>query len=217
MKESIKIKEIKEIYLILKDKINKRLNEFRRIWEDADEEIVFAELIFCLLTPQSKAKLCWKAVENLKRKNLLMNGNLIEIVNELNKIRFKNRKALYIIQARNQFSTNGKISTKELLRKLSDPQRAREWLVKNVKGIGYKEASHFLRNVGLSENLAILDRHILKNLKSLGVINNIPKSLSKKQYIEIERKMIELSREISIPLNSLDLIFWYKETGEIFK
>ena len=90
-------------------------------------------------------------------------------------------------------------------------------MVKSIKGIGYKEASHFLRNIGLGEDLAILDRHILKNLKLLGVIEKIPKSLSRKKYFEIEGKMYEFAKEIQIPIGCLDLLLWYKQTGEIFK
>ena len=83
--------------------------------------------------------------------------------------------------------------------------------------MGYKEASHFLRNIGFADDLAILDRHILKNLKIFGIIDEIPKSLSKKKYIEIEEKMRNLANEVNIPLSHLDLLFWSKETGEIFK
>jgi N-glycosylase/DNA lyase len=83
--------------------------------------------------------------------------------------------------------------------------------------MGYKEASHFLRNIGFADDLAILDRHILKNLKIFGIIEEIPKSLSKKKYLEIEEKMRNLANEVNIPVSHLDLLFWSKETGEIFK
>jgi len=43
-----------------------------------------------------------------------------------------------------------------------------EWLVKNLTGLGYKEAGHFLRNIG-SGKIAILDRHILRNLHALAL------------------------------------------------
>jgi len=94
---------------------------------------------------------------------------------------------------------------------------ARDWLVRNVKGLGYKEASHFLRNIGLGKELAILDVHILKNLKELGVIENIPSSLTKKRYLEIEDKMRKFSRRTKIPLAELDLLLWSLETGFVFK
>jgi len=97
------------------------------------------------------------------------------------------------------------------------PLKAREWLVRNVKGMGMKEASHFLRNIGLGENLAILDRHILKNLKKLGTIDDIPSHLSISKYLEIEEKMREFSSRTNIPMSHLDLVLWCRETGEIFK
>ncbi len=87
----------------------------------------------------------------------------------------------------------------------------------NVNGLGYKEASHFLRNVGLGEEFAILDRHILRNLKDFGVLPEIPISLTKKRYLEIEEKVRRFSREIGIPMGELDLLLWSKETGWIFK
>ena len=93
----------------------------------------------------------------------------------------------------------------------------REWLAKNVKGLGFKEASHFLRNIGFGQDVAILDRHILNNLKRLGVIDIIPKSLTPKRYSEIEERMAKFSKAMGIPLEELDLLFWSEETGHVFK
>jgi len=84
-------------------------------------------------------------------------------------------------------------------------------------GLGYKEASHFLRNIGLGEELAILDRHILKNLALLGVIEEVKSSPTKKAYLQIEKKMTKFSRQVGIPMGELDLLLWYKEAGEVFK
>ncbi|RKZ24654.1 DNA lyase, partial [bacterium] len=67
------------------------------------------------------------------------------------------------------------------------------------------------------ENLAILDRHILKNLLKLGVISSIPPSLSRRQYLEIEKKFIEYAKKTGIPPAHLDFVLWYRETGKVFK
>lgn len=103
------------------------------------------------------------------------------------------------------------------MKQFNQNKDARGWLAQNVTGMGYKEASHFLRNIGLGEDLAILDRHVLKNLRLLGVIEEIPSSLSKSRYFEIEKSMKEFAEEINVPMGRLDLVLWYKETGEIFK
>ena len=91
------------------------------------------------------------------------------------------------------------------------------WLVKKIKGIGYKEASHFLRNIGFSDEVAILDRHILKNIKKLGVIKEIPKTITPKKYLEIEKKIEKYCKKIEIPMDHFDLLLWYLEAGEVFK
>ncbi len=211
------VRKIKKLYLSIQDEIRARVDEFKRVWETGSEKDIFAELVFCILTPQSRAKLCWAAVKKLADKNLLLKGNKNQIAKKLEGVRFKYKKAGYIVEARKQFLTEGKISIKLQISGFSDVYDAREWLAQNVNGIGYKEASHFLRNIGVGENLAILDRHILKNLKLFGVIEKIPNSISRKKYLEIEKKIRKLAEKVKIPMSHLDLVLWYKETGEIFK
>jgi N-glycosylase/DNA lyase len=211
------LKTIEDLYRKGKEKIEERLEEFRKMGKYGTEEDLFAELAFCLFTPQSKARLCWDVVETLRRRNLLLNGEKEKIATELNKVRFKNKKAEYLCLARELFTTEKGISIRGKLSPLADPYEKRDWLVKHVKGMGYKEASHFLRNIGYGENFAILDRHILRNFYAMGVIRKIPESISRKKYLQIEEKIQIFAKRISIPLCHLDLLLWYKETGEIFK
>lgn len=208
------VEELWQIYTPVKPKIESRLKEFSCIWQTASEQELFRELAFCLLTPQSKAKTCWKAVERLERKCMLANAGHEQISQELTGVRFNLRKGEYICLARDLFSSR---SLRETLAAYAEPAEARQWLVENVKGMGYKEASHFLRNIGRGESLAILDRHILKNLVLLGVIPEVPATLTKKMYQEIEQKMIAFSSDAKIPMGHLDLLLWYKEAGEVFK
>ncbi len=210
------LEELKDLYSEKRNDIHQRLREFREILDRNDDD-VFAELCFCLLTPQSSAKTCWAAVSRLKERSLLLKGEANEIQPQLNDVRFGDSKAKYIVEARATFSKDGKLYLKSHLSSFTNPFELREWMVENVKGLGYKEASHFLRNVGLGEEFAILDRHILRNLKRLEVITEVPVSITKKRYLEIEEKLRSFSREIGIPLADLDLLFWSRETGWIFK
>ena len=211
------IEEIKIIYNYKKEEIKLRLHEFKKIWETGTREEIFAELVFCILTPMARGKSCWAAVENMIRKGILFTGDISQIVKELSGARFIYKKSAYIVEARKKFLNDSKVSIKSIIGKINDGHKAREWLVQNVKGIGYKEGSHFLRNIGFEQNLAILDRHILKNLQLIGVIEKIPDSLLRKRYFDIEKRMIELSKVVQIPMGYLDLVMWYKETSEIFK
>jgi len=212
------LKDISRLYSLEKRKIKERLAEFLNVYKLGREEDLFSELVFCLLTPQSKAKNCWSAVEELKNTGKLFNGKEQEIASILQKkVRFHNNKARYVVEARSFFSRGKKIEIRSFLESFSNIEELREWLVKNIKGLGLKEAGHFLRNIGKGKNIAILDRHILKNLQLLGVIKELPKTLTKKTYLEIEKKMINFSKKIGIPEDHLDLVFWRKESGEYFK
>ena len=95
-----------------------------------------------------------------------------------------------------------------------DAREAREWLVRNVKGFGYKEASHFLRNVGFRD-VAILDRHILRYLKERGLIEEVPKTLGRRSYLKLEILLSAIARKLKLSLGELDLYLWYIMTGEV--
>jgi len=148
--------------------------------------------------------------------NLLLKGCARKIRPHLKGVRFPNNKARYLIEARKSFRNNNGLNIKSRLDK-NDVFATRDWLVRNIKGLGYKEASHFLRNIGLGNNMAILDVHILKNLKEYRVITEIPPSISRKKYLDIESKMRQFSQEVGIPLGELDLLFWSNQTGFVFK
>jgi len=131
--------------------------------------------------------------------------------------RFHNHKAAFIVRARERFFPNGTARLSESIDSFPSSKDVRAWLVREVHGLGLKEASHFLRNTGRGEDLAILDRHILRNLIRHGVLRRLPRTLTAKRYLEIEARMGQFSREVGIPMAALDLVFWSRETGEIFK
>lgn len=218
------VEMIKNAYSEKKAAIEKRLSEFKEVWKQDDKRI-FTELCFCLCVPQSSAKRSWAAISELVESGKLFAGSKDDVYSVVLKhgVRFPENKSNWILEARQKFSQKslvnprGEVIIKPLLKQYSDPQELREWLVKNIKGIGYKLAGHFMRNIGLYQEHAILDVHILKNLHRLGVIDQIPEAMSPKQYLEIERKFKQFSEEIEIPISHLDLIFWSNETGEIFK
>ncbi len=210
-----RLNELKTEYRKRRKEIKKRLDNFRKLWLESDRA-VFAELCFCLCTPQSKATACNRAINRLVLNRVLFEGTAKEIESGLKGVRFRKNKAKWIVMARNLFASKNRFELKKSIRE-DDILKTREWLVKNIKGMGYKEASHFLRNIGFGRDVAILDRHIMKNLKALGIIKDITKSLTPKRYMEIEKKMKSFSGQIGIPLDELDLLFWAAETGHVFK
>ncbi len=198
-------------------RIDARLADFRRVGRMPDERL-FEELCFCLLAVQSKARPSDAAVAALREAGLLWSGRRPEVASFLrHRTRFHNHKAAFIVRAREQFFPDGNGVLAEILNSFTSSKGAREWLVREVDGLGLKEASHFLRNTGRGEDLAILDRHILRNLIHHAVIRSMPHTLTAKRYLEIEARMERFSRDVEISMAMLDLVFWSRETGEIFK
>ncbi|MBS3091667.1 N-glycosylase/DNA lyase [Candidatus Pacearchaeota archaeon] len=194
-------------YAERKNQIKSRLNDFKSL---KDKEY-FNELLFCLLTPQSNAQSCWKAVLELKKVNL-EKAKKTQVADILkSKTRFHNNKAGYILEAaRNWNDIKEKLNNNNSI-------ELRNWLAENVKGFGYKEAGHFLRNIGKSNNkIAILDRHILRNLKDMKVIEE-DKIKNKNHYFKVENNFLKFSNKIKIPIDELDLLFWSKKNREVFK
>ena len=198
--------DLSQEYEKKKIEIENRLLDFKKIKNND----IFYELCFCLLTPQSSGFRADYCINELKKNDFLYkNFNPKPILRK--KIRFHNNKTKYLLEAKNNFKKiKNKIETTKNIRELQI------WLLKNVKGLGLKEVNHLLRNIGY-ENLAILDRHILKNLKDHNVINTIPRSLTPKLYLEIEQKFKDFSKKVKIPMDHLDLLFWSQETGKVFK
>jgi len=207
------LEALKALYKKIEPGIKSRLLDFEKVWERGDDAAVFTELVFCLFTPQSKAKSCWAAVSRICHVDLLLNGSSEQIARELKGVRFHNTKAARVVEARKKFLHG----LKARIADFETPFETREWLVENINGMGYKEASHFLRNIGMGQDLAILDRHILKNLVLLGVIEEVPAHISTKKYLEMEAMMRIFSDREKIPMAHLDILLWYRETGEIFK
>ncbi|RRD38905.1 N-glycosylase/DNA lyase [Leptotrichia sp. OH3620_COT-345] len=208
--------EILEIYIKIKKDIDKAIKGYKKSWGKNEKEI-FAEVAFCILTPQSKAKNAWQAIITLVNNGLLFNGKAEEIAEYLNIVRFKNNKSRYLVELRELMTENGKLQPKKILSEKGDTFEKRKWIFKNIKGMGMKEANHVLRNLGFGKEIAILDRHILRNLVELNIIDEVPKSITEKKYYEIEEKMREYSEYSGIRMDELDLVLWYKEAGEVFK
>lgn len=201
--------------------IEQRLADFSAIPSKGDAALL-AELSFCISAANSSAEAAYKAQKELTASGLLMSDDTDKISAVLlsSHVRFHKNKAKYLIEARKKL-----FEEKGLEKALAGAKRPgaggpvalRNFLADHVLGLGMKEAGHFLRNTGLAQEVAILDRHIIKNIVSLGIIKQAPKTITRKRYLDIEKKMMDFSRENKIPLAHLDLLMWSEQTGRIFK
>lgn len=193
----------------LKERVASKMEEFE-YFSNAPSEEIFSELCFCIMTANFQAEKSWAIqkeigsgfwdldLEKLK-KELKVQGH-----------RFWPQRAKRIYDARHLKDT-----IKGELKEFDNERDARLWIVKNIKGLGMKEASHFLRNVGY-KNVAIIDKHIINLLVEEGLIER-PKTLTPKKYLEIEKVLEELARETNLNLGELDLYLWQEKTRKVLK
>lgn len=189
--------------------IDSKATEFRNIGKGSAEKL-FGELCFCILTANTSAEMGIRT-QNLIGIDGFLNHDRTKLRDELKrtKYRFYNLRAGFITEARwiaDELPSlvGGK-----------DREHAREYLVENVKGIGFKEASHFLRNVGVFD-FAILDKHIMKMLSSEYGFP-LPKSVSRKNYLENEERVVDLASRVNLEPGIFDLYMWKIATGKIIK
>jgi len=191
----------------LSEEVDRRVKEFEALGRAGEKEW-FKELCFCILTANFTAEGGIRIQKAVGDGFLTLGeGELAEVLRDLGH-RFPNTRARYIVQAR------GKLGVlKKAVGAFHSGRVAREWLV-GVKGLGMKEASHFLRNVGFKD-VAIIDRHILNLLREHGMIDD--RELSRERYLRIEKLLEDLARELGTDLARLDIYLWFLKTGRVLK
>jgi N-glycosylase/DNA lyase len=181
--------------------VDKRMQEFSRIPRKFND--LFCELAFCILAAGTSAELGIKTINHLG--GIIFNGTEKEIQKKLKEVyRFHTVRAGYLFNARESFKKINLTSND-----------VREQLTKNIKGLGMKESSHFLRNIGF-QDYAIVDFHIVDILTEHGLIEK-PKTMTPRKYLEIEGVLKQLAEKLDMSLGELDLYLWYKETGKVLK
>lgn len=184
------------------------IKEFFSLINNRSDEYVFGELMFCLLTPQTRAKYCREVISRLKEKHKLFTVSKEELHELLKNVRFSEKKLEYIIKVREMWP-----EIKDTLVNVKDAYELRNWFADNVLGLGLKEATHFLRNIGLGfGDLAILDIHVQNFMKKLGAYDG--KTLNKNIYFDLEKKFLELAKESGIPAQEFDVAIWLYQSGE---
>lgn len=195
--------------------ILERLREFEQV--AVNDQKIFEELTFCILAANTSSKMSAKCVEVLR--SILLTAKPLQMKKKLVGIyRFINLRPAYIYHTRTYLEKEHGFELRKVLNSFQDPHARRDFLALNpdIKGIGYKEASHFLRNIGY-KGYCILDKHILNSLFELGVIPKVERPANKKKYLFIEEKMKTFCKKVKIDVDEMDLLLWSLKTGEILK
>ena len=217
VREPVTVEGIRAAHRARRREIRSRLAEFDEVWRSASDERLWEELVFCIFTAGASARMGLGSIEAVR--HLLARGTQDELAEALQrKHRYPNSRSGYIVVTREFLEGDCRMRLRERLEGFRDPLERRDWLARErgIKGLGYKESSHFLRNVGL-RGYAILDKHILRCLAEVGVIESPQPPPTRARYLATEERLRRFARDLGVDFDELDLVLWSMKTGEILK
>jgi N-glycosylase/DNA lyase len=217
--EPVTVERVVATHRARRREIRKRLGEFDEIWRKGSDARLWEELAYCIFTAGASARMGLNSVDAVRA--LLLDGDSDAMTVALKAAgahRFPVARPRYIVTTRNYFHADCGMKLRKRLRSFRDPVERRDWLAqeKQVKGLGYKEASHFLRNIGVKGH-AILDKHVMRCLAEIGVIDTAKPPSTRRKYLEVEQQLVGFARDVRINFDELDLVLWSMKTGEVLK
>lgn len=217
--EPVTIDRLRATHATRRREIRARLSEFDQVWNSESDGRLWEEMVYCIFTAGSSAASGMTAVKAVKP--LLSKGSRAAITRALKKppaYRFHNVRAEHVVATRAFLRQNVSMRLRDKLESFGDADERRDWLARTrgIKGLGYKEASHFLRNVGF-KGYGILDKHIIRCLAELGVIDSAKPPTTRARYLATESRMKDFANDVGINFDELDLALWSIKTGKILK
>lgn len=216
-REPVTIETLKLAYAGRQDEIRSRLSEFAAVWNSGSDLALWEEMVFCFFTGGCSARMGLNALDAVRP--ILMTGGQSELAGALRGVhRYPNARARYVVASRQFLREHCDFRLRKKLEGFDRMLDRRDWLVseKGIKGLGYKEASHYLRNIGF-KGYAILDKHVLNCLAELKIIDDPKPPNTRLKYLMIEERLKDLTRMTGIDFDELDLALWSMKTGVILK
>lgn len=209
-----------------------KVNDLQRFyeWEDFREYVLWRELCSCILGSRVPFELARSSVHRLDRTGLLRTlqsrqryaKSELLIRRELQKpiyrpVKANGSKRSYTfpnVRSRQLRLTAEAVygtgrTLKELLSGCNDEYCARRAIADFACGVGPKQASLFLRNIGFADNLAILDTHVLRFMEIMKLLTpsaRQPSTLS--AYEKTEKKLQIYAHRMKVKMSCLDTAIW---------
>lgn len=196
-------------------------------WQQVSEARLWEELCLCILSSRTRFELASEAVARLKRRGVLRrlrvrpnNVSFSDVVailrggggpksHQSRSLPFWKTRSHQLVWAARLLFGDGGPRLKPLLYRWSDAVALREYLVKDVPGIGMKQASNFLQTVRFSKDLAVIDTRILAFLRDELMVADVrPSQLGRERYLQLELRMQRLASANGMDMHRLDGIVW---------
>lgn len=200
----------------------------RPTWRDLNDENLFGALVGCILGSQVSFSMSVQAFENLRAEHLLaprqqgrresldhwedamvavLSGKRFPHGRRLAGYRFPSRAASHVrrtLESLNQEEGG----LRSLLDQATTSRDVRRRLVDRAYGIGPKQSSLFLRNIGYSSDVAVLDTHVLTFMRLMGLCDEVRSPSSLRHYERIEERLAAFALGRGIGLDRLDVSVW---------
>jgi N-glycosylase/DNA lyase len=213
-------------------KVSQKLVKLNRSvdWFDYSEQTLWYELVSCILGSRVKFEHAQSAANQLLLSGLLEINNFTSnsgchepkirallstpIYPSINyprkkiKYRYYRLRASHICRTAKMIYESGHC-IKDLLLSSTSSFIARERIVEMTVGIGMKQSSLFLRNIGFSNDLAILDVHVINYMNLIGLnLINYESIKSRKMYENTESKLRLYAKTMGLALANIDTAIW---------
>lgn len=195
-----------------------------------NENKLLHELVLCILSSQEKYEVALAIMKVFKKNNILripldnieFKKNKNQIRHTLNnpvnflfnnkdyfrRLRFFHKKGNYIIDTLENIYLNN-LTINKILKQNNCSFETRKNIIKYSHGLGPKQASMFLRNIGFYSEFAVLDKHVIDYMRIMGLTCIKENSFSSlTSYEKIENIFIKYAESINVNLLHLDLAIW---------
>jgi N-glycosylase/DNA lyase len=198
-------------------------------WVSASEAELLFELVACILGSQVPYEVALAAAEEIRNVGLLENPikqycfpayekTVYDILRQPlhnpgwapmgRRYRFARIRANHISRTVWAIYSEGG-SLKRRLGACKTAREARRSIVEVGVGIGPKQGSLFLRNIGFTEELAILDTHLLRFMSLLGLLDQAIGTISSLQnYETLEKRLRNYAERTGYSLGCVDQAIW---------
>jgi N-glycosylase/DNA lyase len=195
-----------------------------------NENRLLSELVLCILSSQEKYEVALAMMKSLIKENILRipknKSEFREIKSEIattlknpvcfksnkkvysRRLRFFVKKAEYINNTLENIYLND-LTIKGILKQKDCIEETRKNIINYSCGLGPKQASMFLRNIGYHSEFAVLDKHVIDYMRIMGltcVSDNNFSNIS--AYQKIETKLKSYANTYNVNLLHLDLAIW---------
>jgi N-glycosylase/DNA lyase len=176
---------------------------------------VWGSLLFCILSSQVRAATATSAVQVILAEVPFFEENLssVDVYNKLGLIlrrsdvrhRFPETRSKQIASSWFAFAQI-KDEFYGYLDSFSAEKDARVAVADRFSGLGFKQASMFLRDIGYSARLCVIDTHILWYCERMS--SPLRGALTTRRYLEIEEYLLETADTFRIAPNIFDSAVW---------